>query len=70
MNITREQVASLRRLIEVAVPLVDSDTIRDSEHVADFVDAQLDLEEQATDRLPTEEEIEVTCRAAGIPNPF
>lgn len=70
MNFTREQVATMRRMMEVATPFMSRSDMDTMEHLADVLDGQLDMEDRYTDSIPTDEELEDMHRRSGMTIPF
>lgn len=70
MNFTREQVAVLRRLVEVSEDRLNATDLATVEQLADVLDAQLDYQDVWLENLPTDEEIADMARLAGQELPF
>ena len=62
MNFTREQVAHLRRLIEVSPDRMAPDELSDVERLADVLDAQLDMEDEYADGSYSDEQLDAMER--------
>ena len=57
MNFTRDQVALLRRLLEVSTDRMAPDQLSDVERLADVLDAQLDMEDEYADGSLSDDEL-------------
>ena len=58
MNFTREQVAQLRRLLEVSGDRMTPQALSDVERLADVLDAQLDMEDVSADGSISDDELD------------
>ena len=71
MNFTREQVAHLRRLIEVSTDRASPEALADVERLADVLGAQLDMEDDYADGSMSDDELDERERAyQQSQNPF
>ena len=71
VNFTREQVAHLRRLIEVSTDRASPEALTDVERLADVLGAQLDMEDDYADGSMSDDELDERERAyQQSQNPF